>query len=572
MAAGSFSALLLLLACSLSARALHQPCRVPKTTFKDGEQLTQPLPHTYVNVADLPANFTWGDKDGVNYLTASRNQHIPQYCGSCWAMGTTSALSDRIAIMRKRAFPQINLAPQVLINCGGGGTCEGGNPGGVYEYIHREGIPDETCQNYEARDGKCEPLGICENCSPQGGCTEVTKHPTYWVGDYGSVRGADKMKAEIFTRGPIGCGIDATSKLEKYTGGIFSEKKLFIMINHEVSVVGWGVENGVEFWHMRNSWGTYWGEEGYARIMMHKDNLGLETDCDWGVPLLNKPSDTPKRVAKGTYHNYNNPCMKKSQTPARTHVVSPLPHTYLRPEDLPASYDPRNISGLDYTTVNRNQHIPQYCGSCWAMGTSSALSDRIKLLRKGAFPDINLSPQVLIDCVTANNSHGCEGGDPTAAYSWILQNSIPDETCTNYLAKDQQCTAEDVCRTCSPGGGCSAITRYLKYYITEHGQIAGEDKMMAEMFARGPIACTIAVTEQFENYSGGIFHDTTGAMGLDHEISVVGWGEENGVKFWVGRNSWGTYWGEMGWFRIVRGINNLGIEAHCDWAVPKVTW
>ncbi len=64
-------------------------------------------------------------------------------------MGTTSALSDRIAIMRNRTFPQIDLAPQVLINCGGGGSCEGGNPGGVYEYIHKNGIPDETCQNYE---------------------------------------------------------------------------------------------------------------------------------------------------------------------------------------------------------------------------------------------------------------------------------------------------------------------------------------------------------------------------------------------------------------------------------------
>lgn len=44
------------------------------------------------------------------------------------------------------------------------------------------------------------------------------------------------MKAEIYARGPIGCGIDATSQLEKYTGGIFSERKLFTFINHEVSV------------------------------------------------------------------------------------------------------------------------------------------------------------------------------------------------------------------------------------------------------------------------------------------------------------------------------------------------
>ena len=64
----------------------------------------------------------------------------------------------------------------------------------------------------------------------------MDEYPTYWVGDYGSVSGADHMKAEIFARGPIGCGIDVTSKFEEYTGGIFSEEKLFVFINHEVSV------------------------------------------------------------------------------------------------------------------------------------------------------------------------------------------------------------------------------------------------------------------------------------------------------------------------------------------------
>ena len=86
----------------------------------------------------------------------------------------------------------------------------------------------------------------------------------------------------------IACGLDVTMKFLAYTGGIYSEKREDIGINHEISVTGWGYDeqSGKEYWIGRNSWGTYWGEYGFFRIEMHKDNLGIETSCFWAVPKV----------------------------------------------------------------------------------------------------------------------------------------------------------------------------------------------------------------------------------------------------------------------------------------------
>jgi len=235
------------------------------------------------------------------------------------------------------------------------------------------------------------------------------------------------------------------------------------------------------------------------------------------------------------------------------------------------------VNGSSYATINRNQHIPQYCGSCWAHAATSALSDRLNMARGGKQPFVQLSPQVLINCAhgpmhSGAPSRGCGGGNQLAAYQYIAQNGLPDETCQNYEALNHECSAMNICRDCQPGSGCTAVEKPPLWYVEEYGKVTGVQNMMAEIYARGPIGCTIADPSSLKAYTGGLYNDTTNARGFSHDVEIVGWGtSEDGIPYWRARNSWGVYWGEQGWFRLVRGVDNLGIESQeCSWAVPKL--
>merc|ERR1739845_264111 len=108
-------------------------------------------------------------------------------------------------------------------------------------------------------------------------------------------------------------------------------------------------------------------------------------------------------------------------------------------------------------------------------------------------------------------------------------------------------------------GDCWAVPdgEYTLQSIDEYGITHGEKNMMKEIYARGPIACEID-SNPLENYTSGIVEvPDSYKPSTNHLISVAGWGEERGIPYWIVRNSWGTYWGEGGWFKIVRGKNML---------------
>jgi len=260
---------------------------------------------------------------------------------------------------------------------------------------------------------------------------------------------------------------------------------------------------------------------------------------------------------------------------------------------LPKHFDWRNVDGRNLVTSDVNQHILMYCGACWVFGATSALNDRIKVMRGGAFPDVTLSFQALLNCVPPADGKGpnpgCNGGDAWMIHKYMHEHKVPDATCQPYQARNMECVPENVCRNCLASEDqatvnfsvpCYAVKEWIGYGVTEYGRVAGESAMMKEIYARGPIACQFAFDASFPlNYSSialqheGVFMTDVkyNASQIDHVMEVAGWGETPlGVKFWVVRNSWGTYWGELGWLKIKRGDDQLLMESSgCDWAVPE---
>jgi cathepsin X len=568
--------------------------------FKDVEPVIKTeIPQ--LSVEALPANFSWHNVNGTNFLTVARNQHIPQYCGACWAFAATSAMSDRIKIMRKAAWPDINISPQVLLSCEQDDQgCHGGEALTAYNYIHKYNITDETCSVYQARGwdngASCTDDIKCKNCPPGSKCFVPESYYIYGVDEFGPVKGEQAMMNEIYNRGPIVCGVSAGPILH-YAGGIFNDTTGNKDIDHDISVVGWGTSaDGVKYWMVRNSWGSYWGEDGFFRIVRGVDNIGIETDCAWGVPRdtwtkgdknYTKKAEkveepvflTEEKEEKATPKIDIGSCVKYDPSINRTFDPLTAPWNHVNAGDLPKEWDWGNVNGVNYLSWSKNQHIPVYCGSCWAQGTTSALADRINILRKNAYPQVALSPQAIINCKAGGD---CNGGDPIGVYKFAYNKGIPEESCQNYESKNpalELCLPKQQCKTCVPPVPpvgkdyeylCTAVTKYRHWKVSSYGFVDGVENMKKAIYANGPLGCGIMATDAFLGYKGGIYSEKHSSIDINHEIAVVGWGVENGVEFWYGRNSWGSYWGEYGYFRMKMHSDNLGIETNCDWGIPIV--
>jgi len=263
----------------------------------------------------------------------------------------------------------------------------------------------------------------------------------------------------------------------------------------------------------------------------------------------------------------------------------------LKGNDLPPNWDWRNVNGTNYCSRTINQKNPSVCGSCWAEALTGALTDRYIFATKGKL-QVQLASQNLLNFQVHITGGSCNGGDALKGYHFIYKYGITDDTCTPYKGLNWEhgfeiadmTSVDDVsshmCYSCDWNGACGFLSKsdFNLYGIDAYGSVTGEQGMLNEVYNRGPIACMVnSDAPKFNSYKGGIIAGVNAKYNknTDHVIVVAGFGvdKSTGMKYWIGRNSYGGQWGEGaggGWFRLERGVNSLGMEeAACHYAVPK---
>jgi len=208
------------------------------------------------SISELPKNVDWRTK-GV--VTAVKDQG---HCGSCWAFASTAVIESHVAIGTGLLF---DLSPQQIAmcspnphSCGGSGGCNGATAEIAYEYVTgSNGLFQEFQYPYLAYYGDNAACSIPSGTSPKATINGYVKLP---VNNYTALMNA------IAQVGPIAVSVDA-STWSAYKGGIFNGcNQKNPDINHAVTLVGYGEENGQAYWLIRNSWSASWGEQGYIRV------------------------------------------------------------------------------------------------------------------------------------------------------------------------------------------------------------------------------------------------------------------------------------------------------------------
>ena len=216
--------------------------------------------------------------------------------------------------------------------------------------------------------------------------------------------------------------------------------------------------------------------------------------------------------------------------------------------EFPPSWDWRDVNGADWTTAIRDQKA---CGSCVAFGTLGVVEAMAKRHENDAGLQPDYSEAHLFFC-------GCgdccdKGWWPSYALNYAKNSGVPDEACFPYQDHNMPCS--DSC----------ANWQERTVQVVDWEEVTDVGARKEWLSTTGPMVACMAVYRDFYSYTGGVYRHVTGDLLGYHAICAVGYSEAENC--WICKNSWGTDWGEAGWFKI--GYGECGIDT--EFAMYGVT-
>ncbi|XP_064082541.1 uncharacterized peptidase C1-like protein F26E4.3 isoform X2 [Macrobrachium nipponense] len=213
----------------------------------------------------------------------------------------------------------------------------------------------------------------------------------------------------------------------------------------------------------------------------------------------------------------------------------------------------------------------RWCGSSWVFSTLGVAQDRLSILAKDQ-ERMELSAQSILSCAELGQ-RGCEGGHIERAWNYLRAQGIVREECYKYESGH----SGNVPKCLIKGNDLSKLTCQAKdrYRFEPAYRIAGkEEDIQWEIMHNGPVQALMTVHADLFMYNSGIYSYSgltadllKGGDSATHSVRIIGWGSSRimgsnaPTKYWVVANSWGSQWGEGGYFRIKRGTNECGIES-----------
>jgi cathepsin B len=300
-------------------------------------------------------------------------------------------------------------------------------------------------------------------------------------------------------------------------------------------------------------------------------------------------------------------------------------HSYIADSDIPDSFDsaenwPQCAKVIDDI---RDQSM---CGCCWAFAAASAASDRLCIATNASIM-VPLSAQDVCFCASMD---GCSGGQITTPWNHIAsagavsggQQAFPSNAtgsnpdpfagagfCSDFSlphchhhgpqgsdpfpAEGTTACPSQSSPSCPSKCGAAAKAPHNEFSSDKYSfsagsssrmlfgggggggavqQASGETGIQKAIMAGGPVETAFTVYTDFANYVSGIYHHVSGGVEGGHAVRIVGWGTENGNKYWKVANSWNPYWGEKGYFRIKRGGSECGIEDGASFSAADAKW